>query len=73
MATTITWSVFTVQRNLLHVDARHARNRVAHDAVNGVLVTNSLGPGTERVAQGVEADSPAFQARFGQESPKPYP
>src|SRR5688500_7263946 len=37
-----------------HVDAGHAGQVVAHDPVDGVLVPDLIGHGTERVAQGVE-------------------
>jgi hypothetical protein len=62
-----------IQRDLFDIDAGHTKDGVAHDAVDGVLVPHFVGPGSERVAEGVKADAPAFQAKFGQERPKPIP
>ena len=51
----------TMEFNLLHVDAAHAGDGVAHDSMNGMLIVRLVGPRAERVAQRVEADAPPLE------------
>jgi hypothetical protein len=56
-----------IQRDFLDVDARHAGDCVAHDAVDSVLVPHFVSPGSEGMSERVEADAFSLQAQFPKE------